>query len=418
MRTRTSLATLALAATLACRCQPRRTAPPQAPDGGAAQAAPDGGAALDGGLAAPSTPDGGGTAAAAFVEADGDPADLPVRFTCLAAGHELRVGVDGRGSWRGPGGEPRPFALPLVNGGDVALVRCAFLPGGPLLVLGLADERSTWGEIARLGGEPPLRWIAFLPGFPSADPLLAGSHLYVGASGFAGKIDIDAGRWEWSHRGLEDAQFPKQPVLDGGVVLFRDASGAELRADDETGVPVEAHADRGAPGADGGPALPPEAAAARKLVALAAESFPGFSWNPASFLVLDLDGDEEPDSAIAGTGPEMVAVVVARGPVARGSLRWLLVHSTREEEASLRPERLRPPPATLVCPATDEPGARPGTPSPAEANRADCEAYQRRRARLAELDERGARGLVLLPMGVHLFVDPSTGRLAHWRSEP
>ena len=410
MRTRISLAALALAASLGCRCQPR-SSPVPAGDGGTAAADGGAGPPLAG---SPRLEVDGGLPAVTFVEAEGDPPDLPVRFTCSAAGHDVRLGIDGRGSWRRPGGEPRPFALPLVDAGDVALVRCAFPEEALLLVVGLADERSTWGEVARLSGEPPaVRWVAHLPGFPSADPLLAGRHLFVGASGFAGKLDVEDGRWEWSHRGLEDAEYPGRPRVEGGVAAFPDASGGELWLDEETGVRVPPSAD-GGPLASGSPGAA-DAAAARRLVALARAALPGVSWQPSTFLSLDLDGDDETDHAIAGVGPELLAVVVSRGPISRGEIEWIVVHSTRAPEASLRPERLRPPPSTLVCPAGDDPGTR----SPAaEANRAACEAYQRRRARLAELDERGVRGLVLLPAGVHLLVDPATGRLAHWRSEP
>ena len=148
--------------------------------------------------------------------------DLPVRFTCEVTGHEFQLGIDGRGTWRRPGRPPRPVEVPLVDSGDVASVRCGTIGDDAVLVLGLADDKSLWGELVRLSGDPPAtRWIAYLPAAPAGEPLLAGHHLYLAAGGFAGKLDADTGRLSWSHRGPADAEWSERPELDGGVVTSR-----------------------------------------------------------------------------------------------------------------------------------------------------------------------------------------------------
>jgi len=153
------------------------------------------------------------------------------------------------------------------------------------------------------------------------------------------------------------------------------------------------------------------------MAGLATGWFPGFRWQPSSFLKLDLDGGGGPDYALLGTRADMLVVVVVRGPIAaQARHEWLLLHTTRGQEAQLVPERLKSPPTRLVCPVREEapvPPPRGAAALPAE-NRAECEAHLRRQAALAEMDEKGARGLVVTPAGVHLFVDPETGRLAHW----
>jgi len=413
VRTSTRLLAVALAAGAACRGG--KKPPPASAARAASRPAEDGGPApADAALARLDA----GPEEAPVVEAAGEPVDLPVRFTCVSAGNEIRLGTDGRGTWKRGGGEARPLAVPLVNAGDVASVRCGSLADGVLLLLGLADERAAWGEVARLGGDPPsLRFVAYLPGLPGGEPLLFGRHLYLGAVGFAGKLDLDSGRWEWSQRGLEEARAPRKPVLSDGVVEFPDASGEGLRADEETGVLVRVAPDGGPePGVGEEPDPRPDAAEARRLAALASGWFPGFSWRPSSFWKLDLDGDGQPDYALLGTGPEMLAVVVVEGPLAaRPRHEWLLLHTARAEEAELGPERLKSPPSTLVCPVPEEPARKGAATNPiASENRAECEAFLRRRAALAEMDERNVRGLALTPLGVHLFFDPETRRLAHW----
>ncbi len=400
------LAALAVGLAVACRRPTRQAGPP---DAGPSASAPDAGA-LDGGPVPVAEP---ATSSGTFALAAGEPADLPVRFTCEVDGNEFRLGVDGRGSWRRPGRAARPIEIPLVDAGDVASVRCGSLADGALLVLGLADEKAFWGEVARLAGDPPAaRWLAYLPGAPGGEPLLSGRHLYLAGSGIAGKLDVETGRWAWTHRGLPDAESPGRPELDGGVVTFPDASGPGLRADDETGVAL--------PGAGADGVLRPGVAQARRLAALASAWFPGFYWRPSSFLELDLDGDDVPDFALLGTAPDMVAVVAVLGPASAEARHLrLLFHTSRPDEMQLRVERIQSPPSKLVCPVPAEPsaaarGARRSPAAPPAELGPECETYLRRRSRLAEMDDRGVRGVGLAPLGVHVFFDPEAGHLVHW----
>ena len=402
------LLALASAAAFACRCGPRPSLAPPGPDAGA-----------DGAAREAAAPD-AGNRPPALVEAEGEPPELPVRFRCASDGDELSLRLDGKGTLRRAGSEPAPLALPLVDAGDVVLAHCAFLPEGLLLVLGLADNRSAWGEIALLAGDPPVpRYVRYLPGLPSAAPLLEGSRLYLSASGFAGKFDVALGRFAWSHRGLEEVGDPEPPRREGEVVAFLDASGKGLRADDQTGLALPPPAVEGQRPAT---STLPDRAEAKSLLAVARAALPGFTWLPGTFLKVDLTGDGEPDYAVAGAGEELVAVVVVRGSPEKGAKDVLLVHAARPEEASLSPERLRSPPTTLVCPLAEEaqaPGGRkrPAAERPSGPNRAECEAYLRRRELLEELSERNVQGLVLLPAGVHLLFDPEARRLSHWGPE-
>ena len=147
------------------------------------------------------------------------------RFEAVLGAATLRIrAADGSGTFS-TGGRERPMRLPLPEGGLVeGLYVCAWR-GDLVAVYAVTDGDSGWGHATRLDGRTLApRWVAPVAGFNVGEPLLTAGHLYVGAIGVVGKLDLDTGKYAWEHHGLYRSvgayESFLRPRIENGHVLF------------------------------------------------------------------------------------------------------------------------------------------------------------------------------------------------------
>lgn len=93
------------------------------------------------------------------------------------------------------------FELDLAGSDNLARVYYAQYEGDLLLLC----EDETWdagsGFISRFDGRTlRQKWRAQIPGFNVANGLIEGNSAYLGAIGFAAKLDLDSGEFIWKHQ--------------------------------------------------------------------------------------------------------------------------------------------------------------------------------------------------------------------------
>ena len=122
--------------------------------------------------------------------------------------------------------------------------------GTDLLLIGeLELDDGGAGFVTRLDSrELRQRWSLWIPAFNVGPALIDGSFAYVSAHGFVGKVNLDAGHYDWQHVDLyeQDQSFNRfdVPRFEGGNVVFTslgpwEPDGARLVVDRDTGKLLE-----------------------------------------------------------------------------------------------------------------------------------------------------------------------------------
>lgn len=97
-----------------------------------------------------------------------------------------------------------------------------------VILYDLTNGKSSGGSIIRLDGKTlKPKWNANISGFNIAKGLLENQFAYLGAMGFAAKIDLNSGRYVWKHDDFyrkykEGGAFNifDVPKLEGDTVVF------------------------------------------------------------------------------------------------------------------------------------------------------------------------------------------------------
>lgn len=130
---------------------------------------------------------------------------------------------------RQAGGKSDDFRLPMRNMEMLDNnVYFAEYKGDLLILYGISDFESGASMIVRLDGKTlKEKWAADAGSFNAAKGLIENNFVYLGASGFVGKIDLDSGKYLWKHDDLyrkyrKDGAFNimEVPVLDGATVVY------------------------------------------------------------------------------------------------------------------------------------------------------------------------------------------------------
>ncbi|MFL6255246.1 MAG: hypothetical protein ACJ74T_09490 [Pyrinomonadaceae bacterium] len=160
---------------------------------------------------------------------NGTATSAPEAFEFEAHGFTYHIKQNGNG-WRKRGEHVRGFNLRFEHGG---LERVYFNDyGGRLLLVCEVGEGESGVGFVTLLEQPSMRarWKQSFDSLNVGEPLLEGRHLYVTGTGFAGKLNLETGEFDWIHEDLSDKREGEQkhfnsferPELKGETVLFRE----------------------------------------------------------------------------------------------------------------------------------------------------------------------------------------------------
>lgn len=141
------------------------------------------------------------------------------------------------------------FSVPVQEGANV-WIRLEYLPykGDIILIYDTQNDRDDWsaGMVTRLESKNLIpKWYAEILGFNTCPCLREGSYLYVTGASFIGKLDLDKGKYVWSHRLQNEFGFISNfmlPKIDGNKVIFTEdmninaaGNGRSVVVDKESG---------------------------------------------------------------------------------------------------------------------------------------------------------------------------------------
>ncbi len=150
------------------------------------------------------------------------------KWTFTLGPHVYEINRTGRAQRRR--GQSRPLRFRLDLGGSTELVRVYYAQHKGDLLLLCEDQLGGYGSgfVARFNGATlKQKWRAAIPAFNIANGLIEGSSAYLGAIGFAGKLNLDSGKFVWKHDDFyrkykEDGAFNifETPTLAGSEVVY------------------------------------------------------------------------------------------------------------------------------------------------------------------------------------------------------
>jgi hypothetical protein len=138
--------------------------------------------------------------------------------------------IDKTGRARRQRGRSRPARFRLGLAGSDHIVRIYYAPYKGDLILLCEDEAGGYGSgsISRFDGQTlKQKWRVPIPAFNVANGLIEGKSAYLGAIGFAAKLDLDSGKFIWMHDDFyrkyrEDGAFNifETPTIVGNEVVY------------------------------------------------------------------------------------------------------------------------------------------------------------------------------------------------------
>lgn len=129
----------------------------------------------------------------------------PQRFSFTAGRDRFRVTREGQGLRTTPKGRTTSFRLASLPGFRIERLWTAPYRGDLLCIYQTTDGQEGAGQVTRLDRRTlRSRWTATIPGFNLGPALLDGSAAYVTAIGFAGRLNLETGRYTWKHPGLRE----------------------------------------------------------------------------------------------------------------------------------------------------------------------------------------------------------------------
>lgn len=169
-----------------------------------------------------------------FEKAREVPAGAPKAFEFELSDFSYHVAANGNGRREG-GGLTRRFNLRLDSGEEIARVYFSKYAGDLLLVCEVAYGDGGRAFVARLE-QPSMRarWKQRVPG-KGAAAAREGDALYVAATGFVGRLNLQTGAYLWKHDDISKAGGPpafesfELPEPRGDTVSFKE-SGTGGRA--------------------------------------------------------------------------------------------------------------------------------------------------------------------------------------------
>ena len=179
--------------------------------------------------------------------AEGIGGPLPSQFRFNLDECTYLIEQNGNGSRKCKGEAAHKFRVPLGKKGEVVWLSVSFLPYAKdlILVYDIQNDQEDYASasVARLDGTTlKIKWRLTMN--PNSCPCVRETaSLYVAAWGFVGKIDLDKGRYVWSHegkkKGFGDIESFNTLRIEGNDVLFvakRDQTADRaIRVDRTTG---------------------------------------------------------------------------------------------------------------------------------------------------------------------------------------
>lgn len=185
-----------------------------------------------------------------FRSAPGDNPIEPERFTFTCAQGKAEVGADGVCRLRRDKGPALRFTIPVPDEMIVQSVMHADCLGDLFLLYHVTDLDVGSGMAVRLGGPSlSMKWQTEIQAFNLGEPLQHGKFLYLTATGWVGKLNVETGEFVWQIKDLFGAQgvytsFEKPVLKDSMVIFSEDKSNLgprrtlplqALKVDDATG---------------------------------------------------------------------------------------------------------------------------------------------------------------------------------------
>lgn len=153
------------------------------------------------------------------------------RWKIATAAAQYEIDQTGLGKRTTPDGKSSGFLVTLDKNDELYRV-IYFKPVGDDLVIASENNGGDSGAsfITRLNSETlKPAWRLRVPGFNIAEILSEGNFAYVGAIGFAGKVDLATGKFVWKHEDFyrkykKDGAFNifELPEIEGDEVIFKE----------------------------------------------------------------------------------------------------------------------------------------------------------------------------------------------------
>jgi len=157
---------------------------------------------------------------------------LPSSFQFTIGSCKYKIPITDKASRICGSKKKEEFNVPVQEGANV-WIRLEYLPykGDIILIYDTQNDRDDWGAgmVTRLDGKSlDPKWDAEILGFNTCPCLREGSYLYVTGSSFIGKLDLDRGKYVWSHRFQNKLSFLNSFILpkinDDKVIFTEDTS--------------------------------------------------------------------------------------------------------------------------------------------------------------------------------------------------
>ena len=185
-----------------------------------------------------------------FKAAETDRSVFPDSFKIHLDAETITLNKSGKGEIESKGKPKRIFKIPLPgtkHGSDfIEKVIFGFDRNFLFLLYEISDGEGAISKLSKIDlGTYKILWTNTMSGFNPWIPLNKANSLYVTATGFIGKINLDTGKYSWKHVGFYERASSAfnsfiKPEIKEGTVIFTEETHKERKpfqiiVDDKSG---------------------------------------------------------------------------------------------------------------------------------------------------------------------------------------